>query len=516
MDFLIVSYVFFAYQIKVPHIASNDKFMRLSVISKILRMSGMFFIKHSKPVDELFLAILSEYITRLLKDNQLVEFFIEGIRSRSGKILTPRYEMLSLCANAYFEEEIADISFVPITINYNRIIESETFPMELIGENPENQSILRLLKGLKVLNQNFGSIHLTIGEPLILSEFSKPYNKNKKEIITKLGYELIFRLQETSVIMPTSILAAVLLMNRRMVGEDELFTKFEWIRDEINNKGYKVSGVEVGSVQSAVKNSISLLGKLINHRKDLFDLRIASSTEYKHILMLAYYSNSLQHLFVVESIIACTMYSFGEALAWEEGIPLSRVTEEALFLASLLKYEFVCREDISDPNTINNMINLWKERKIIEEFGTKLKISKSSGMAIIFYCSLIWPMIDTYWSTLVFCSALHQKHEIQFEKLLQSLQWFVENMFEERSLSFYESCSHHNIKHALLSYEKMEILKVTDKKVKKVLLTEKYIENTLLEEILVHIAKFRKISLVQRTGVNHEIRRALIAEFPKI
>lgn len=516
VDFLIISYVLFAYKIKVPYIASSDKFLRVAILSKILRMSGAFFIKHKGNPNELFLSVLSEYITQLLKDNQLVEFYIEGLRSRSGKIQHPKFEMLTTCINAYYDGEVSDISFIPITINYDRVIESETFPLELLGENIEQESLMRLIKGMKILNQNFGRIHISISEPLVLSEFSKISQTTKEKTIQKLGYEIIFRLQESSVIMPTAIVATILLMSRKMIGEDELITKVEWARDEILARGYKVSGVDKNGPQIAVKNAISLLGNYIVSRKDLFNPRVSMSTDEKNILLLAYYRNSIQHVFVVESLIACTLYSFGETLAWEEGAQLDRVIEETGFIANLLKFEFVTRGDITDVKEINAVLEFWKKRGVIEEVENKVKVCKSAGMLIIFLCSLVWPVIDTYWATLVFCSALRKKQHIQFEKLLQSVQWFAENMCEERTLSFYESCSMHSIRQSLHSYEKMNILDVDKKNEREVLLSEKYIENNLLEELLDHISNFRKTSMVRKVGAHRDLRRALLAEFPKL
>ena len=517
VDFLIISFIFFAYRIKVPYIASSDKFLTMAVIRKLLRASGgFFFLRQKETKGDLFKTVVAEYVTQLLKDNQLVEFYIEGIRSRSGKIQNPKFEMLSICANAYFEGEVPEISFVPISISYDRVIESDTFPLELLGESTEQESLMRLVKGVQILNQSFGRIHISICEPLLLSEFSKSCGPDHSETIVKLGYEVVFRLQESSLIMPTSIVAAILLMSRRMIGEDELITKVEWARDEILARGHKVSGIDKGGVQYSVKNAVSLLSKYIINRKDLFNPRVSMSNNKKNIFLLAYYSNALHHVFVLEALIACTLYSFGETVAWEEGVPLARVIEETALLTSLLKYEFVTRGDITDPRAITEVLSLWKKRGVLEEAGDKVKINKNSGMTVIFLCSLVWPVIDTYWSTLVFCSALRRKQSISFEKLLQSVQWFAENMCAERTLSFYESCSMYNIRHALHCYEKMEILVVTNKGVREVELNEKYIDNDLLEEMLDHIAKFRKISMVRKVGAHHELRRALLAEFPKL
>jgi glycerol-3-phosphate O-acyltransferase/nucleoside-diphosphate-sugar epimerase len=518
IDFFIVSYVFFAYMIKVPYVTSSDKFASIPIVHTLLKLTGSFFIKHQNLKDELFAAIFTEYVHQLLKDNHLVEFFIEGFRSRSGKILHPKDELLSICATAFFEGEVSDIHFVPVTISYDRVIESETFPLELLGETKERESLFRIINGIRILKQSFGRVHISICEPLSLAEFGKQRAGNKQIMLKELAMEIVLRLQDTAVIMPTNIIAAVLLMNRRLIGEDELISKSEWVREEILARGYKVSGFDKGSGQIAVKEAINLINNVIIYRRDLFNNKVSVSTDNKKILILSYYANSLQHVFMIESIIACTLYSFGELLAWDEGVPISRVVEEASFLSQFLKLEFVSRTINNTEKAIDSCIEFIKKRGVIEEFDGKIRLQKTAGMAYVCFCSLLWPVIDTYWSTLMFCSAICKNQAIKYEKLQTSVQWFVENMWEERTLSFYESCSLYSIKHALKSYEKMGILKSEQKKQDvEVTLEAKYIENgAALEELLEHIARFRKMSMVRKVGAYHELRRAILAEFPKL
>jgi len=102
IDFLIVSYLFFAFGIPVPYIAAADDFLQIRFVNKLFRLSGAFFIKRGKNNDQLYTAILNEYMQQLLKDQQLVEFFIEGTRSRSGKTLPPKHGLISMCTDTFY------------------------------------------------------------------------------------------------------------------------------------------------------------------------------------------------------------------------------------------------------------------------------------------------------------------------------------------------------------------------------------------------------------------------------
>lgn len=48
IDFLIISYVFFGYNIKCPHIAAAEDFLGMAVVHILLRRSGAFFIKRNQ------------------------------------------------------------------------------------------------------------------------------------------------------------------------------------------------------------------------------------------------------------------------------------------------------------------------------------------------------------------------------------------------------------------------------------------------------------------------------------
>ena len=515
IDFLIVSYVFFAYKIKVPYIAASKDFMQLTMINHVLRMSGAFFVQKTSG-EGLYMDILTEYIQQLLRDSHLLEFFIEGTRSRSGKCLPPKLGLMSICTDTFFNSQVPDIHFLPVSINYERVLEGETFPMELVGENKVNESLTHLMSYLKILRQNMGKIFFVLGEPISLKDFSEKMQAPPKQVTLALANEIVYKLQENIVVMATAIVSAILLMHRRVIAEDEIIKKVEWIRDEIEARKVRVGGIDSGGSQIAVRNALGHLGHVIIHRKDLFQPSVCVNSDYKSILLLSYYRNSLAHVFAPEALIICTLYSFGEIIAWDEGILPSRLLEETSFLSSMLEFEFINRNPIHERANILKNIEFLLKRETLQMVNDKIRINKSAEMASTFLCSLVWSVVDTYWGTLTFCSAFHRRQAIQIEKLQESIQWFLENMYKERTISFYESCSQENISNALNSFEHKGILKRETSNSKMINLSEQYMDLPLLEEILDHLDKFRKISLVRKVAAHHELRRALLSEFPEL
>jgi len=98
--------------------------------------------------DDLYKAIFKEYVTLLAADGLNMEFFIEGTRSRTNKILAPKYGFISILTGAYYKERVKDLTFIPVTINYTRTLEGETFPFELTGEEKVKESLGRIIKAV--------------------------------------------------------------------------------------------------------------------------------------------------------------------------------------------------------------------------------------------------------------------------------------------------------------------------------------------------------------------------------
>lgn len=87
-------------------------------------------------------------------DECFLEFFVEGTRSRTGKILAPKFGLLGIVVDTVVENKLNDATLIPLTINYERVLEADTYPMELLGENKVKESILRLIKATKLLSSN--------------------------------------------------------------------------------------------------------------------------------------------------------------------------------------------------------------------------------------------------------------------------------------------------------------------------------------------------------------------------
>ena len=232
VDFLLVSAILYYYNMETPHICAGEDLMMIKGVSHLLRMSGAFFMRRTFRGDPLYKAIFTGYVELLCKDKMIMEFFIEGTRSRTNKMLNPKFGILQILTNTYFDNKCEEVTFIPVTINYTRTLEGESFPNELTGEDKVKESLSRIVKAFSILSMNFGTIFCDFYEPIKLSEYlaeQQKLNKDLNPIVNKqqimnfndgLGHKIVFTLRDHVRIMPTTLVASILLFYRKGISED--------------------------------------------------------------------------------------------------------------------------------------------------------------------------------------------------------------------------------------------------------------------------------------------------------
>ncbi|XP_056283943.1 dihydroxyacetone phosphate acyltransferase isoform X2 [Pseudoliparis swirei] len=167
VDFLVISYIMFTYDIPVPVIAAGIPLAGMKIVGAIIRRSGAFFIRRAIGSDKLYWAVLSEYVRTIIKKGFApLEFYVEGLRSRTLKSLMPKLGMMHMVLEPYFKGEVYDIQLVPISISYDRVLEESLLAHELLGVSKPKESTTALLKASKVLQDDYGVMHVNFCRPM--------------------------------------------------------------------------------------------------------------------------------------------------------------------------------------------------------------------------------------------------------------------------------------------------------------------------------------------------------------
>ncbi len=220
VDYIVLSYLLRKNGIQIPVIAAGDN-LSFFPAGPILRRCGAFFIRRKFRGDRLYTAVVDAYMRRLLLDGWMIEFFLEGGRSRSGKLLAPMLGLLNMIVASALGGR--PVFFVPIAIGYERLMEESTFARELSGEKkaPENASQLWRLGS--VLTDRWGRVNVQFGETIALSDLVAELRideeritpARRRAIVKRLAHRAMREISRVTGVTPGSLVALVLLNHGR-------------------------------------------------------------------------------------------------------------------------------------------------------------------------------------------------------------------------------------------------------------------------------------------------------------
>jgi glycerol-3-phosphate O-acyltransferase len=218
IDYLILDYLLYHNNMPVPHVAAG-KNLSFWPMGPLFRSGGAFFLRRSFGGAVLYSKVFAEYIYKLLEEGYNIEQFIEGGRSRTGKLLMPKLGLLSILVNAYKNGACNDMLIVPIYVGYDRIIEEKSYLHELEGGQKEQENLLQVFQARKFLKQRYGKIYIQFHEPIsmnqLLGRYDQPLaqmkSKEQNALIRNLGYRIINAINRVTVVTPHGLVASAIL-----------------------------------------------------------------------------------------------------------------------------------------------------------------------------------------------------------------------------------------------------------------------------------------------------------------
>ena len=218
IDYLILSFILFQNDMPCPHIAAG-KNLSFWPLGPIFRSGGAFFIRRTFKGAVLYSKVFSEYVYKILEEGFNIEFFIEGGRSRTGKLLQPKLGLLSILLSAFREGGGDDLIFVPVFIGYDRVLEESAYLHELEGGEKKPESLLQVIKARKFLKRRYGRIYIRFHDGISLNDLLAQQGKTIQEMTVKeqnglcrqLGYQLVNAIDKVSVITPHAVVAGAIL-----------------------------------------------------------------------------------------------------------------------------------------------------------------------------------------------------------------------------------------------------------------------------------------------------------------
>lgn len=182
MDYLLLSFVIYKEGLVPPHIAAGVN-LNFFPIGTFFRRGGAFFLRRSFRGNKLYSTVFREYLTRLFQKGYAVEYFMEGGRSRTGRLLPPKTGMLAMTLQSQLRGVTRPVTFVPVYLGYEHVMEVSTYHGELKGQAKKKESVFQVFSMLRKL-RNFGHGYVTFGEPLRLSDYLDRAQSDWRDSVT--------------------------------------------------------------------------------------------------------------------------------------------------------------------------------------------------------------------------------------------------------------------------------------------------------------------------------------------
>ncbi len=356
IDYLLLSFVLYHQGLHVPHVAAGIN-LNMPIIGSILRRGGAFFLRRSFKGNRLYAAVFNAYLHQILQRGYSIEYFVEGGRSRTGRLLAPKAGMLAMTVNSYVQSPKRPLVFVPIYFGYEKLIEGGSFISELGGAKKKKESLSGLVRSIRSLREDFGKVHVNVGVPILLEEILDRKNPSWRraaleieqrpdwlsETIDELGAEILERINCAASVTPISLLASALLSTpKQTMGELELQRQLKMSLELLVRLPYADSVTVPDWTPEAIIDHGEKLKIVTRTAHPLGD--IVAMAE-KEAVQMTYFRNNIQHLFALPASIACC-FIHGQRLEHSELQRLVRL------IYPFMKTELRLRWDIDSVDKI--------------------------------------------------------------------------------------------------------------------------------------------------------------------
>lgn len=470
IDYLLLSYVFYRNNLQLPFIAAGNN-MSFFPMGFVFRKSGAFFLRRSFRGNELYAEVFTKYMAILLREGLPLEFFIEGGRSRTGKMVMPKYGLLSMVIQAYQEKYCENFAAIPVYIGYDRVIEEKSYLKELSGIPKTQENTADMIKSSRILRKRYGRVYVNIGDPIIMKDYldaqEKPISQmsmeERQSLYRKIGYEIVMEINNVSVVTPFSMVASGLLSHdRRGISFEELTGVLSEFYEYLSAKKVKFA-VTFANREKAIADALNIfvqsgiISKIEAEKDEMEEMQeVVYSLDDSKRLNLEYYKNNILHFFVPLCFVATSMVT-----SKEEDMSLGRIMSEYKFLKRLLWNEFIFDERKDDIDEVNDVLSYLHNRKMIvstERDGQVwIEVKGKGEMKLKPFAGLIHNYLESCWIVLRSCAYLKKAPHAERD-WLKKIRLLGERMYRKGEVLRAEALSQANYTNVIRFLEDAEFV----------------------------------------------------------
>ncbi|MDF1819931.1 MAG: glycerol-3-phosphate 1-O-acyltransferase PlsB [Alcanivoracaceae bacterium] len=388
IDYLLLSFVVYRNNLVPPHIAAGIN-LNLPVVGTILRRGGAFFMRRSFKGNRLYASVFNEYMHTILSRGFSIEYFVEGGRSRSGRMLSPKTGMLAMTLRSYLRDARKPLAFVPVYVGYEKVLEGRSYIGEMHGKEKSKESVFGLIRSsFSFLRSNFGEVHVNFGDPILLSDFldaragdwRKDSERNADELpwfkdsVNELGQEIVTRINAAAVVNPVNLLSlAVLATPKHAMDEEQLRQQLDLYAALLETAPYS-KAMDVAETRPDAIINYGLENDFI--RRVPHSLGDLISTDPVTALQMAYVRNNTLHLFILPGLISA-LFRHGRSM---ERPQLNKLVS-LLYPFFRTEYFLHWRDDEALQQAIDPILDVLIARGLLTRDGDQLMAPPVHSMA---------------------------------------------------------------------------------------------------------------------------------------
>ena len=366
LDHLVLQYALHEHGLPPNHTAGGIN-MNFFPVGQLVRRSGVFFIRRTFRKDPVYKHVLAHYIDYLIEKRFPLEWYIEGGRSRSGKLLPPRYGLLANVVDAYRRGKSEDVLLVPVSIAYDQIQDVGSYVAEQRGGDKERESFSWFLRFVRQLKQRSGRISIAFGEPVSLrQQLGDPGSPDAARAsvrfdLEKLAFEVSVRINRVTPITPTSLATLALLgATGEALSVRDTRASLESLLENVKLRGLPTTAdfhhLDSDAGVEAVLDALVDNDVLTRFDEGIEPVYIIGDDQQ---LAAAYYRNTIVHHFINRAIAELALLHAGEG---QQSAVVPRFWAEVMRLRDLLKFEFFFPEKEAFRDEIRQELEHTAER----------------------------------------------------------------------------------------------------------------------------------------------------------
>ena len=383
-DYLLLSYQLYQNGLVPPHIAAGVN-LNLPVVGPLLRRGGAFFLRRSFKANALYSSVFAAYVDQLLQRGVSMEYFVEGTRSRTGRMLPPRAGMLAITVRAFLRAPRRPLLFQPVYIGYEKLMEGNSYIGELSGQPKQKESLLGLLRAFGVLRQRYGRVTLNFGEPILLErllEQRAPGWRGARGddderptwfpgLVDELADRINIEINRAAHVNPINLLALCLLATpKHALDEQDLRQQLALYKTLLAELPYSGRVTLTPAAPDEIIAYGERMGWIRRIKHPLGDVLV---TEGDQAVLLSYFRNNVLHLFAPAAWVAACFLN-NRRMARVSVLRMGRMVYP--FIRSEL---FLCWDDDGFAQRLTEIIELFVRHGLLQTVGDARLLERGPG-----------------------------------------------------------------------------------------------------------------------------------------